>query len=253
MSTSSPRGLRLVARWWWLVWKDSPFALTLILTFSFASAGLLAGFPWLWQYAIESLEGSPSEVREVAGWMLAVAVCQWLLYMVLQGTRTVMNARLQWRARGRVFDHLTELDPSFYRRWRTGDLVTRLYDDAGEKISWFLCSGVFRAYEAALILCTCLGAMLWLDWRLTLWVTLPLPVLLVAQALAQNALGRRYLAVQRSISSINDQLATTFEGIRVVQACGLQDTVSQTFTERARVQQHAEVRTAVMQLSLIHI
>ena len=35
------------------------------------------------------------------------------------------------------------------RTWRTGDLVTRLYEDSGDKIAWFLCSGVFRAYEAA--------------------------------------------------------------------------------------------------------
>ncbi|TNE85051.1 MAG: ABC transporter ATP-binding protein [Deltaproteobacteria bacterium] len=239
--------MRLVFRWWWLLWKDSPIFLAQIVLLSVGSAVLLTAFPWLWQYAIERLDQPPEALREVAGWMVAAAVGQWLLYMVLQGSRSVMNATIQWRARQRVFDHLTELDPSFFRRWRTGDLVTRLYDDAGDKISWFLCSGVFRAFEALLIVVSSLSAMLWLDWRLTLWVAAPLPVLIALQAVAQTELGRRYLAVQRSISAINDQLATTFEGIRVVQATGLAPTVAEGFAERAAVQRDAEVHVARIQ------
>lgn len=239
--------MRLVARWWWVLWKDSPVFLAQIVVLSMGSAVLLTAFPWLWQYAIERLEQPPEELVEVAVWMGAAAAGQWALYLVLQGSRTVMNATIQWRARQRVFDHLTELDPSFFRRWRTGDLVTRLYDDAGEKISWFLCSGVFRAFEALLIVAVCLTAMLWLDWRLTLWVAAPLPVLIALQALAQTELGRRYLEVQQSISTINDELATTFEGIRVVQATGLGPTVAASFASRAAVQRDAEVRVARIQ------
>ena len=239
--------LALVARWWWAVWRDSPVFLAQIVVLSLGSAVLLTAFPWLWQYAIDRLGDEPEALREVAVWMLVATGSQWILYMVLQGSRSIMNARIQWRARRRVFEHVTELDPAFFRRWRTGDLVTRLYDDSGDKISWFLCSGVFRAFEASLILLVCLSAMLWLDAGLTLWVVLPLPVLLVAQALSQGALGRRFLAVQRSISRINDQLATTFEGIRVVQASGLKGAMARTFAEGAEAQRGAEVRVAVVQ------
>jgi ATP-binding cassette subfamily B protein len=237
--------------WSWLkaVWRDSPLALGTILVLSVGSAGLLTAFPWLWQYVVDEVRGSadPATLYELGGWMMLVGFAQFFLYMVLQGTRSVMNARIQWRARERVFEHLSRLDPAFYRRWRSGDLVTRLYDDAGDKIAWFLCSGVFRAYEAALIVTVCLGAMLWLDWRLTFWVALPLPLLMAGQAIVQGALGRRYLAVQQSISGINDELTSTFQAIRVVQAADLVDAASDRFGAGVEAQRSAEVRTAVFQ------
>ena len=214
----------LLWRWLRVTWAGSGLELGLICLLSLVNAGLVVAFPWLWQYVVDNVRGADTggpSLRELAAWMAGVGVAQFLLYNVLQGTRSIMNAKIQWRARTRVFEHLSRLDAAFYRRWRAGDLVTRLSDDGGEKISWFLCSGIFRTLEAVLVVMACLIAMASLDPVLTLWVILPLPILTVLQAAAQGALGRRYAAVQRSISGINDELEATFSGIRIVQAAGL--------------------------------
>ena len=238
--------LRIVARWGWALWRGSPVALAIVLVFSLFSAALLTAFPFLWQYVIDAMtEGY--DLWALAGWLAALGVSHCLLYIVLQGTRSYMNARLQWRARTRVLDHLSRLDEGFYRRWRTGDVVTRLTDDAGDKISWFLCSGIFRTYEAILIVLVCVGAMAWIDWQLTAWILLPLPVLLGLQALAQDALGKRYLAVQQAISAINDELTSTFGGIRIVQACRLVPQARERFVSAIEEQRRAEVATMRVQ------
>ena len=241
--------VRIVWRWGWALWKDSPVGLGVVLVLSVGSAVLLTAFPFLWQYLIDAIgTGGRATLGEVAMWLGVLGVTHCLLYIVLQGTRSFMNARIQWRARTRVFDHLSRLGEGFYRRWRTGDVVTRLTDDAGDKISWFLCSGVFRTYEALLIVVVCVAAMAWIDWTLTLWILLPLPILLGLQALAQGALGRRFLAVQQSISAINDELTSTFGGIRIVQACRLVEQARGRFDDTIEEQRRAEVSVArVMQ------
>lgn len=240
----------LVWRWMKLAWGSSLGPLALICVLSVANAALVVAFPWLWQYLIDALHDGSADTQlgELVAWMAIVGVGQALLYIVLQGTRSVMNARISWRARRAVFAHLSRLRPAFFRAWRSGDLVTRLTDDSGEKLAWFLCSGVFRAFEAFLIVLACLAVMVQLAPWLTLQVVLPLPLLIVAQALAQGALGRRFKAVQEAISEINDALTTTFSGIRVIQASRLQAAARRRFQDAVAQQQTAEVRASVIQL-----
>ncbi len=238
-----------VATWFRLVWKDSRGALAFIVALSFVNAVLVTTFPWLWQYLVDTVRASadPVRMKELALWMVAVGLMQTTVYVALQGTRSVMNCRIQWRARNRVFEHVSQLDQDFYRRWRAGDLVTRLTDDCSDKLSWFLCSGVFRALEASLVVIACVVAMASIDLTLTLWVVIPLPILIIGQAGAQSALQKRYSEVQRAISGINDELSATFGGIRIVQACGLAPTARERFVEQAEAQRKAEVRTALIQ------
>jgi len=245
-------GRSLVWKWFLRVWRDSPLVLAMIVLLSFASAALLTSFPWLWQFLVDEVRGDADPVRlnELAMWTAAVGLVHPMMYFVLQGTRSVMNVVIQWRARRVVFNHLTRLDDAFYRRWKAGDLVTRLYDDAGDKLAWFLCSGVFRTFEASLIVCTCIAAMMTIDPWLTLLVVFPLPVLIVGQAFSQQALGRRYRAVQESISAINDALTTTFSGIRIVQASGLDDAARRRFLARADAQRAAEIQTSKVQIAV---
>jgi ATP-binding cassette, subfamily B, multidrug efflux pump len=247
-------GRALVWRWWRVAWAGRGAWLASIVALSFVTAALSAGFPWLWQYLVDDAqaEGSPARLQQVAGWMAAVGAGQLVVYTVLQGCRTIVNAAIQWRVRQNVFEHLSTLEPGFYERWRTGDLVTRLSDDAGEKISWFMCSGVFRTLEASLIVVACLTSALIVAPRVALLMVLPLPLLIVAQAFAQGTLGRRYSAVQTAISGINDELTSTFGGIRIVQAAGLQSAARRRFIREAGAQQKAEVRTAAVQ-HVVHL
>jgi ATP-binding cassette subfamily B protein len=244
-------GARWALIWTWFraVWKGSFGALVLICTFSLLHAFLAVAFPWLWQDLVDGVmeSGDPVSIRKLAGLMAAIGLATFVIYVILQSTRTLMNCRIEWRARRRVFEHLSGLDADFYRRWRSGDLVTRLSDDAGEKITWFLCSGIFRTFEAVLVVLVCLLAMLLIDPVLTLWVVLPLPLLIAGQATAQGALGRRYLAVQEAISGINDELTSTFGGIRIVQASGLQRAAAKRFSVQAEAQRGAEIRTTTIQ------
>lgn len=146
------------------------------------------------------------------------AVVIFVVYFSVQGTRAWMNTRLEWEFRQRAFDATTGKGPDFFNAYRTGDLVTRMTDDVAEKLSWFACSGIFRFYEAVLVVVLGVYHMLQLNVELTLYTVTPLPVLIVIFMLTSSALDRRFDRLQNRISDLNSLMEACFSGIRVVKA-----------------------------------
>ncbi len=240
--------VRVVLGWSAAIWRENVALVTWIVGSSIASAALLVAFPWLWQHVVDAIEGHGDvSVGRLAGWMLAVGVGHALLYTGLQGARAWGNAVVSAHARGAVLRALTAADPEALGAWRDGEVVSRLHDDAGDKIGWFLCSGVFRAWEALLVAAACFAMMLATEPALAVWVVSPLPVLVAAQMLSQGTLAARHQAVQQAIASTSDQVTTTFGAIRVVQASGMVGSATRRFDDAARAERDAEVHAAVVQ------
>ena len=141
-----------------------------------------------------------------------------LLYAFVQSHRAWMNMRLEWLFRQDAFNKITLKGPDFFNRFRTGDIVTRLTDDVAEKLSWFACSGIFRLYEALLMVTFSIVMMLTIDPVLTLWSAGPLPVLIIIFFFSSSLLDKRYDYLQKRISDFNDTMEACFSGIRVVKA-----------------------------------
>lgn len=240
--------LRTVGEWLPRVWRDGPGWLAFILVASPLVAFLQAGSPWLWQYAVDALsaEGGARTLPEVAAWTAVVGVAHALSYVALQWARSVRNGVISATVRRRLLGAVLRAEPGARSGWRTGDLVARIHDDAGEKLSWFLCSGVFRAYEATWIALACLLAMAVTAPRLMVWVVAPLPVVVWMQLAAQGLLARRQQEVQRAVSDTTEVVEATFTTLRVVQAAGLVPLVHARFLEHGRAQRDAEIRASVV-------
>lgn len=180
---------------------------------------------------------------------MAMGVFAAMLYAIFQSTRSWMNCRLEWLFRQDAFDRITTKGPDFFNRFRTGDLVTRMTDDVAEKLSWFACSGIFRLYEALLSVTFIIIMMAGIDAGLTLWTAGPLPVLILIFFRSSSLLDRRYEALQKLISRVNDVLEACFSGIRVVKAYvreGAQQASFQAACEKRRRAEIAAVRTGTV-------
>ena len=153
-----------------------------------------------------------------------------------------MNLRFEFSTRLRTFEHLQGLGQSFFHRYRTGDLVTRLTDDVTEKLSWYMCSGIGRVIEALAIILFCLSMMLWMNPVLTLYTAGPLPVLVGLFVFTASRLHARYEKVQDSISELNDSLESCFSGIRVVKAFAAEESQKVIVEEAIEEQRKAEIQ-----------
>ena len=169
-----------------------------------------------------------------------------ILYFTVQSRRAVMNVRLEWMFRQKSFDQATTKGPDFYNKFRTGDLVTRMTDDVAEKLSWFACSGIFRLYEALLMVSFTIAMMISIDPLMTIWAVLPLPILIVIFFISSSLLEKRYDYLQGRISQFNDLLEACFSGIRVVKAYVLEKSQKEKFEVTAIQRRQAEIDAVKM-------
>lgn len=229
--------------WWekikWLSELYRPFKYVLGILFSMTilHAMTIVVQPIIFRNVFDALKLGPDSISAyddfltqflvARGWssagdltwaFLIFATLSFLVYVVLQTHRAWMNPRLEMAARQKVFDQIVNFGPRFSGKYQTGDIITRLTDDVSEKFSWFACSGIFRFYEAVVLLSLGVAVMMTLNWKLTIITMLPLFLLIFVFRRAGTELVRRYDILQSRISSLNDVMEACFSGIRVVKA-----------------------------------
>lgn len=247
-------------KWFWNYYRHHKRTLFILLTFSILSAMLLTIQPLLLKNVFDLLKSGETTtislpyvsefIKSIGGenignyiLMLIGFACLWfVVYATLVGHRAYMNIRLENEFRQSVFDTITTKGPDFFNTYSTGDLVTRLTDDVGhDKLAWFACSGIFRFYESVILILFSLMMMLSIHPMLTLWTTLPLPVLVFIYIKSSSVLDKRFDFLQKKISIVNDTMEACFSGIRVVKAYVKEKDQRKRFSRVADERQAAEI------------
>ena len=159
------------------------------------------------------------DVNRVIMLFLAIGVAQ-LVTGFYPAIRGWVNIRFEHILRMTYFKHITTKDYTFFQKFRTGDIVTRLTDDLSDfpKISWFLCSGIFRAVNSFSMIVFSLIVMFSINYQLTFLSIAPLPLMMAVFYFTSDKLYKNFERNQQAISNINYQLEMSFSGIRIVKS-----------------------------------
>jgi ATP-binding cassette subfamily B protein len=177
--------------------------------------------------------GEPRLLDQAVLAMIALAVvlaaatwCRFYL-MMTTGERVVTDLR---RA---VFDHILGLEPAFFERTRTGEVVSRLTNDAtllqqviGFGLSMFVRNALMMAGAAVMLFVT--------SWKLALFVLLGVPATLVPILLLGRRVRRLSRANQDRVADVSSYIDEAVHEIRTVQAYAHED------ADRAAFGRHAE-------------
>jgi ATP-binding cassette subfamily B protein len=162
------------------------------------------------------------EAARATAWWLVAAIaashalrqlCAWarLRWMSILGEYVVRDLRTE------LYEHLQRLSLAFYSRKKTGSLITRVISDT-DRLWDFLALGVVDVSLALITLVGLSGVLLWLDWRLGLVMTLPLPLLCGWVWLHGRRMNLLFLRAWRKWSQVTEVVADTIPGMRVVKA-----------------------------------
>ncbi len=216
------RTLRWRVAWMWNYWRSRRPVLVLLLAMTCVSTTVALAYPLVFRSLLDRLTeaiGSQdaSGLRSLL-FVLALIALGRVVAAFYPALRARMNLRFEVAIRERVFERILGKDHRFFTRFRTGDVVTRLTDDVSDypKVTWFMCSGVFRALDSASKLVFCATAMLLLHTKLTALAVVPLVPLLVFFYWVRKALYEAFEAQQTAISTTNSMLESVFTGIRIV-------------------------------------
>ena len=131
--------------------------------------------------------------------------------------------------RYRLFKQFTVMSPSFYQRYRTGDLMAHATNDINA-VTMFAGGGVMSAIDASVTaLVTLISMFFMIDWRLTLLAIVPLPFMV----LVTSAIGRKnhqaFKEAQEGFSELNNFVQESVSGVRVTKSFGFQEDEIQAF------------------------
>ena len=257
--------MRKKIKWFWGFYREYPGVLAILLLLTPLQAMFDVTVPRMIGFTVDYLEKGTVDSHFLAQWVVGIGnrmafapttsfalafivlgAISFSLYAYFQSWRAWMNVRLEWAFRQRAFDTITTKGPDFFNRFRTGDLVTRMTDDVADKLSWFACSGIFRAYEASMRISFIVAMMLTIDARLTLWTAGPLPILIVIFFMTSTLLDKRYDRLQTCISTFNDVMEACLSGVRVVKAYVQESAQKDLFGKAARDRRDAEISVVKM-------
>ncbi len=210
------KSTRHVLGWFLPVWRRHRRGMLTIVAVTVVSIALSTAYPVLFKYVIDSLVDGRAipEVQHYVWIILLVGLARTLTRWVLPTTRYVMNLLQGMDIKLSHFESLLNKDPSFFARYRSGDLITRFSDDVdGDlKLSWFAASGVMRPIEAGFTLLFSIGVMLTLHWQLTLLAIAPLPLIIWIMSRTEHLQHKAYTRRQETISQTNNYLERAFSG-----------------------------------------
>ncbi|MGP4073592.1 ABC transporter ATP-binding protein [Piscibacillus sp. B03] len=125
---------------------------------------------------------------------------------------------LEKKMRSILMGHFMKMSPSFFGKYRTGDLMARATNDlkaimmtAGFGILTLVDSTVFMAFIIAIMLFT-------IDVKLTLAALIPLPIMAFVMQKYGKAIHERFMKAQASFSELNNDTLESIQGVRVIRA-----------------------------------
>jgi ATP-binding cassette subfamily B protein len=130
-----------------------------------------------------------------------------------------IGQNLLYDLRMRVFSHVQELSLSFYERYTSGRIISRLTNDI-DTLTDLLATGLTSLATSSLSILAISVILLVLDVRLGLVALLSFPVIVVLTQWFRRNSTRAYRAVRQAIALVIIHYTESLSGIRAVQAYG---------------------------------
>ncbi len=123
--------------------------------------------------------------------------------------------------RNRLFDHIQTLSPAYFDRMRTGDLMAHATNDI-QQVRMAAGMGLVALNDALFLGSAAIGFMIYINLELTLYVLIPMPLIVLGTRFFSRRMHRRYKRVQGAFSELTEAVRERFAGIRVIMAYNAQ-------------------------------
>jgi ATP-binding cassette subfamily B protein len=205
--------------------------------------------PWVLGDAVNYLGHGGAEPRTLAIFALAVVgveVARACMRFTWRRIAWDFSRRVELDLRNEFFAKSVKLPPAFFDRTTIGDLMSRATSDI-DQVRTFFGMGLLTLFDTLTIILTTLPILIWLNPALTLWTTLPLPLLALLCWRIFIETHRRSLAVQEQYGDLTARVIENLNGIRVVKAYATEEVENERFEELSEVQVSLSLRLARVQ------
>jgi ATP-binding cassette subfamily B multidrug efflux pump len=179
---------------------------------------------------------APHSRRVLGLYCLILIVCVLLKAAFSFATRWILigvSRDIEFDIRRDLLDRLLVMEPEFYVRNRTGDLMSRATNDLNN-VRMVLGPGIMYTGQTLVTMILALVVMARLSGSLTLWILLPVPVVFVAVRHFGKTIHDLYEKIQASLASLSAKVQENLSGVRVVRAYAQEEAEIRGFDEPNR-------------------
>ena len=162
------------------------------------------------------------------GLLLGVALVKVTFQFWMRWILIGISREVEYDLRNDLFRHLMSLSLTFYNRNRTGDLMSKATNDLNA-VRMMIGPGIMYSANTLVIGVGAITLMLSLDWQLTLFVLLPLPVVSILVKHFGQKIHDRFESIQALYSSLSEKVRENVVGVRVLRAYRQEDAQQKEF------------------------
>ena len=218
------------------------FWISVVLTILLAAVA--PALPMLIQHTLDNyiLNFDTSGLSLMLIAMLGLVILQTLIryYHTLMtntlGQSVIRDIRIQ------VFNHIVQLRLKYFDRTALGKLITRTISDL-ETLSNIFSEGLIQIIGDLLQLVVILVVMFYSDWKLTLIVLIPMPLMVAATYVFKEAMKSAFIDVRKWVSNLNTFLQEHITGVGIIQYFAREKQEMDKFKEINAQHRNAHIRT----------
>lgn len=157
-------------------------------------------------------------LSELIFWYVAIIVSSYVIsyfwaYLLFGGAFI-----LERKMRSKLMQHFLSMTPTFFGKYRTGDLMARSTNDL-KAISMTTGFGILTLVDSSFFMIMIIGVMaITISWKLTLMALIPLPIMAVIMNRYGKSIHERFTKAQDAFGDMNDDVLESIKGVRVIRA-----------------------------------
>ena len=162
--------------------------------------------------------------------------------------QTIINVSryIEYDLKNEVYQHYQVLGSIFYKKNRTGDLMSRISEDVS-KVRMYFGPALMYSINTIALFVIVISYMVSIAPSLTLYTLLPLPILSITIYQLSKAINIRSTAVQETLAKLSSFTQEAFSGIGIIKSYNLQASIEDSFATLSLESKNQNVALAKVQ------
>jgi len=171
---------------------------------------------------LTSFRATTKDLLHYAIIIIAIALAMGILRYGWRLRLMGLSREVEEGLRNRFFSHIQGLGAGYFDKTTTGDLMAHATNDI-QNVRMAVGMGLVALTDAVVLGIAAVGFMSYIHIRLTLFVLIPMPFIVVSAKFFSKRMHHLYQEVQRVFSEMTEAVRERFAGIRIVKAYSLEE------------------------------
>ena len=186
-------------------------------------------------------KGDSSKVVQIGMAFIAMLVFEALIQYIQTQLANKVAQSITFDLRSEIYAHVVRFKLGYFDKTPVGQVVTRVISDV-DGIADVFSAGILDIFRDLLKLVFIIGFMFWLDWKMTLIILIPIPLLFYATRLFQQAVKSSFNDVRDQVARINVFIQEHVGGMYIVQIFNRENQEEARFRQINREHRDAHIR-----------